>query len=63
MIKFIFSLIQNRLLIIVLGLLVLGGGYYSYKGLPVDALPDVTPTLVQVFTVTQGLAPEEVENT
>lgn len=61
MIKFIFSLIQNRLLIIVLGLLVLGGGYYSYKGLPVDALPDVTPTLVQVFTVTQGLAPEEVE--
>ena len=59
--KFILSLIQNRLLIIVIGLLVFVGGYYSYKKLPVDALPDVTPTLVQVFTVTRGLAPEEVE--
>jgi len=46
---------------IVLGALVLGGGYYSYRGLPVDAFPDVTPALVQVFTETEGLAPEEVE--
>ena len=59
--KFILTLIQNRLLILVLGILILLGGFYSYKKLPVDALPDVTPTLVQVFTVTQGLAPEEVE--
>ena len=29
--------------------------------LPVDAFPDVSPNLVQVFTVTEGLAPEEVE--
>ena len=33
----------------------------SYKNLPVDAFPDVTPTLVQVFTQTKGLAPQEVE--
>jgi len=59
--NFILSLIQNRLLILVIGLLVIAGGYYSYTKLPVDALPDVTPTLVQIFTVTQGLAPEEVE--
>ncbi len=55
-----FSL-RSRLLIIVLGILVLAGGYYSYRQLPVDAFPDVTPTLVQVFTETEGLAPEEVE--
>lgn len=59
--KFIETLIKNKLLILVAGVLVLAGGFYSYKKLPVDALPDVTPTLVQVFTVTEGLAPEEVE--
>ena len=53
--------LKNRLLMIVLGVLVLGGGYFSYRGLPVDAFPDVTPALVQVFTETEGLAPEEVE--
>jgi len=46
---------------VVLGGLVLAGGYYSYNKLPVDAFPDVTPALVQVFTETEGLAPEEVE--
>lgn len=53
--------LENRLLMIVLSLLVLAGGYYSYRQLPVDAFPDVSPNLVQVFTVTEGLAPEEVE--
>ncbi|GKT09771.1 efflux RND transporter permease subunit [Desulforhabdus sp. TSK] len=51
----------NRLLMSVLGILVLVAGYASYRHLPVDAFPDVTPVLVQVFTETQGLAPEEVE--
>lgn len=51
----------NRLLMVVLGILVLAAGYFSYMRLPVDAFPDVTPVLVQVFTETQGLAPEEVE--
>ena len=51
----------NRLLMAVLGLLIMGGGFYSYRQLPVDAFPDVSPNLVQVFTVTEGLAPEEIE--
>ncbi|MBA2849701.1 efflux RND transporter permease subunit [Thermosulfuriphilus ammonigenes] len=51
----------NRLLIVVLGIIILGAGYYSYRQLPVDAFPDVTPSLVQVFTETEGLAPEEIE--
>ncbi|MFT5375813.1 MAG: cobalt-zinc-cadmium resistance protein CzcA, partial [Candidatus Latescibacterota bacterium] len=53
--------LRSRLLMIVLGALVLVGGYFSYLELPVDAFPDVTPALVQVFTETEGLAPEEVE--
>lgn len=55
-----FSL-RSRLLILVLGLLTAGAGFYSYRQLPVDAFPDVSPNLVQVFTVTEGLAPEEIE--
>ena len=53
--------LRSRLLMVVLGTLVLAGGYASYRRLPVDAFPDVTPALVQVFTETEGLAPEEVE--
>ncbi|MFQ5426943.1 MAG: efflux RND transporter permease subunit, partial [Gaiellales bacterium] len=55
-----FSL-RNRLLAVVLAVLVMGAGYYTYKRLPVDAFPDVSPNLVQVFTLTAGLAPEEIE--
>lgn len=59
--KLIYLALRNRLLILVLGVFVIAGGYYSYLRLPVDAFPDVTPALVQVFTETEGLAPEEVE--
>lgn len=59
--KIIEFALRRRTLIIVMGVLVMGTGYYSYRQLPVDAFPDVTPALVQVFTLTEGLAPEEVE--
>lgn len=53
--------LNNRLIIIVVALIVMGYGYLSYLKLPIDAFPDVSPNLVQVFTVTDGLAPEEIE--
>jgi cobalt-zinc-cadmium resistance protein CzcA len=53
--------LRNRLLIAVVAVLVMAGGFYTYTRLPVDAFPDVSPNLVQVFTVTEGLAPEEIE--
>jgi cobalt-zinc-cadmium resistance protein CzcA len=55
-----FSL-RNRLLMLSLAILVMAGGWYSYRQLPIDAFPDVSPSLVQVFTETEGLAPEEIE--
>ena len=55
------AVVNQRLLILILAVGVLMAGVYSYQRLPVDAFPDVTPVLVQVFTETQGLAPEEVE--
>jgi cobalt-zinc-cadmium resistance protein CzcA len=53
--------LKNRLLICILSILVMIWGYVSYQKLPIDAFPDVSPNLVQVFTVTEGLAPEEIE--
>ncbi len=53
--------LRNRLLILVMAIIVMASGYLSYKELPIDAFPDVSPVLVQVFTQTEGLAPEEIE--
>ncbi len=59
--KIIDFVLRNRLLITVLAIIVMAAGYLSYKQLPIDAFPDVSPALVQVFTQTEGLAPEEIE--
>lgn len=59
--KLIDFALRNRLLMVVLALLVIAGGAWSWQRLAVDAVPDVSPGLVQVFTVTEGLAPAEVE--
>ena len=59
--QFIEFILRGRLLMVVLGAIVIGAGWFSYRGLQVDAFPDVTPSMVQVFAVTEGLAPEEVE--
>ena len=53
--------LKSRLLVLVLGVLVVAAGWWTYERLPIDAFPDVSPSLVQVFTVTEGLAPAEVE--
>ncbi len=53
--------LRNRLLVLSLGVLVAAAGFRSYQSLPVDAFPDVSPNLVQIFTVTEGLSPEDVE--
>jgi len=59
--RLIQGVLSSRLLVVVLAVLVMAAGWASYLRLPVDAFPDVSPNLVQVFTVTEGLAPEEIE--
>ncbi|MEM9290522.1 MAG: CusA/CzcA family heavy metal efflux RND transporter [Acidobacteriota bacterium] len=55
-----FSL-DNRLAVVCLWLLLAGWGAYSALHLPIDAVPDITTTQLQVLTDSPGLAPEEVE--
>ena len=59
--KLITASLNNRLFSSIIMFLVMAAGYTSYRQLPVDAFPDVSPNLVQVFTITEGLAPEEIE--
>lgn len=51
----------GRLLAAIAALALTIGGLFAFRGLPVDAFPDPSPSLVQVFTETEGLSPEEVE--
>ena len=61
MFNFMHCIAGGRLLAAIAALAITLGGIYAFRALPVDAFPDVTPSLVQVFTETEGLAPEEVE--
>mgnify|MGYP000585406379 CR=1 FL=1 len=61
MIKRIVSFALHQPLFIVLGtVLFIGAGIAAFKALPVEALPDVTDTQVQVITLFPGRAAEEV---
>jgi heavy metal efflux system protein len=55
-----FSL-KHRFLMIALLLLLCAVGIYNLYHLPIDAVPDVTPNIVDVTTFSPGLSPVEVE--
>ncbi|MHB1193954.1 MAG: efflux RND transporter permease subunit [Longimicrobiales bacterium] len=55
------AVLGQPLIVLVGALAVLLAGGAAYRQLPVDTYPDISPALVQVFTLTEGLAPEEVE--
>ncbi|WFP49377.1 CusA/CzcA family heavy metal efflux RND transporter [Methylomonas sp. EFPC3] len=55
-----FALTQ-RLLVLLGVLLLMGGGIYAFKQLPIDAFPEVSPTQVKVIVKANGMTPEEVE--
>ena len=59
--KIIEIALRERLLTAFCALVILALGYFPFTKLTIDALPDVSPVLVQIFTESEGLAPEEVE--
>ncbi|HSW02370.1 MAG TPA: CusA/CzcA family heavy metal efflux RND transporter [Sedimentisphaerales bacterium] len=52
---------RYKLLILLLLVAVCGAGVYAFTHMPIDAFPDVSPKLVQVFAEVEGMAAEEVE--
>ena len=53
--------LRQRLLVIVASLALAFWGFQSYRALPIDAFPDVSPTQVLVSMRAPGLTPEELE--
>src|ERR1700739_1808943 len=53
--------LNNRLVVIALGLLLLGWGAISFHNLPVEAYPDIADNYVTVITQWPGRSAEEVE--
>ena len=59
--KIIAASIQNKLMVFLLVIGLIGWGGYSAFNLPLDAIPDVTNNQVQVITQAPALAAQEVE--
>ena len=55
--------IKNKIIIGLFALALVAWGTYSLVHLPIDAVPDITNNQVQINTVVDGLAPEEIERT
>ena len=54
--------LAQRLFVLVATLIVAGAGWVAYRGLPIDAFPDVSSTQVKVIMKAPGMTPEEVES-
>lgn len=59
--KVLTFVLQQRLLVIALAGLLIGGGILSAILLPIDAVPDVTNVQVQINTASPALSPLEIE--
>jgi len=61
--KIIHFSVYNRGVVLLLTLVMAVAGVISFQSLPIDAVPDITNNQVQINTVIDGLAPEEIERT
>ena len=53
--------LQNRLIVILANLALVGVGLYSAMNLNVEAYPDPTPPLIAINTQSRGASPEEMK--
>jgi copper/silver efflux system protein len=58
----IVSMINNRIIVLIIAALLGIGGYWSYKSMPLDAIPDLSDVQVIVFTEFPGQAPQVIED-
>lgn len=56
-----FSLVQ-RLMMLLLATVLIAGGLWAFKTLPIDAFPDISAPQVQIIVKAPGLSPTEVES-
>ncbi len=59
--RWIRASLENRLVVLAAGVLVLVGGAWVATTLPIDVFPDLTAPTVTILTDAHGMAPEEVE--
>jgi cobalt-zinc-cadmium resistance protein CzcA len=53
--------LRQRLLVVIAAVAMVGIGLWSFRRLPVDAYPDLSPPMVEIITQWPGHAAEEVE--
>ena len=59
--KLIIASLRQRGIVILGAIALLCAGLWSATRLPIDAVPDITNTQVQINSEVKGLAPEEIE--
>jgi cobalt-zinc-cadmium resistance protein CzcA len=59
--RIVASSLQQPFLVILMTLVLVGVGVWSFERLPVDAYPDLSPPIVEIITQWPGHAAEEVE--
>src|SRR5574343_1662214 len=53
--------LRYKVLVLVAFAVIVGLGIQAFRNVPVDAFPDLTPTQVNIYTESPGLAAEDVE--
>src|SRR5215216_963545 len=53
--------VSQRVLVLLMVTILIGGGVYCFQRLPIDAVPDVTNVQVIILTPAPSLAPLEIE--
>ncbi|MBH02724.1 CusA/CzcA family heavy metal efflux RND transporter [uncultured Salinisphaera sp.] len=59
--RFVRTALANRVLTLVAVAALALAGVYSFNKVPIDSYPDVTPSMVQIYTASPGLSPVDVE--